>query len=124
MIKKDLIEVINNILSESIHYKNIDKELCLSNNFIDGFINYYENNKNDKHIDEIVMLTFNYLIDIEKISADKAHLKKLKGVVSDIQGDINANINSIYDKINNASRPLEEMTKEELINIIKSKKNL
>ena len=121
MMEKDLIEVINNILNEKIHYKNIDKELCLSNDFIDGFIDYYKNNKDDKHIDEIVTLTFNYLIDIKKINADKAHLKKLKDVVSDIQGDINANINRIYNKINNASRPLEEMTKEELINIIKNK---
>lgn len=122
MIQENIIEIINDILAKNIHSKHLNRELCLSNDFIDGFINYYKNNKDNKHINEIVIMTFNYLNDVKKISADKAHLKRLKSVISDIQGDINANINRIYDKINNVSRPLEEMTKEELINIIKNNK--
>lgn len=122
MIQENIIEIINDILSKNIHSKHLNRELCLSNDFIDGFIDYYKNNKDNKHINEIVTITLNYLIDIKKINADKAHLKRLKSVISDIQGDINANINRIYDKINNVSRPLEELSKEELIKIIKNNK--
>lgn len=121
MIQEDIIKIVNDILNNNIHSKHLNIEFCLNNDFIDGFINYYKNNKDNKHINELVILTLNYLNDVKKISADKAHLKRLKAVISDIQGDINANINRIYDKINNVSRPLEELSKEELINIIKNK---
>lgn len=122
MIQENIIEIVNDILSKNINTKNLKVELCLSNEFIDGFIEYYKNKKDNKHINEIVIITLNYLNDVKTISADKAHLKKLKSIISDIQGDINANINRIYDKINNVSRPLEELSKEELINIIKNNK--
>lgn len=111
-------EMIKDIL-EIVKYNRPNKEIKVTNEVIDGFHEYLY--KTDNVLDSIIMTSINMFDDADKISADKEHVNKLVSLLNDIKGNICRKINIVQSKYLKSIRPIEEWTKEELIEHIKNK---
>lgn len=112
-------ELINSIM-EIVNTNRPSKEINVTNDVIDGFIEYLS--ITDNVLDSLIIISINMFNDANKIIADKEHIDKLLATFRDIRGNINSKMDIVQKKYMKINRPLEEMTKEELIAYIKNKK--
>lgn len=115
MITEEMIKSIMEIIKTN----RPNREINVTNEVIDGFHEYLY--KSDNVLDSIVTTSINMFNDADKISADKEHVDKLVSLLNDIKGNICHKIDNIQKKYTKALRPIEEWTKEELIEHIKNK---
>ena len=106
-------------IMEIINTNRPNREIKVTNEVIDGFIEYLS--KTDNVLDGITIMSINMFHDVDKISANKEHINKLVSILNDLQRNINHKIDNIQKKYTKALRPIEEWTKEELIEHIKNK---
>lgn len=111
-------EMIKSIM-EIINTNRPNSEINITNNVIDGFHEYLS--KTDNVLDSIIIMSIDIFNNADKISADKEHIDKLVSILNDIKGNICHKIDIVQKKYMKSTRPIEEWTKEELIEYIKNK---
>ena len=118
MITEELINSIAEIVKDN-RSNRPNREIKVTNDVIDGFIEYLS--KTDNVLDGITIMSINTFHDVDKISADKEHVNKLVSLLNDIKGNICRKIDIVQKKYLKSIRPIEEWTREELIEHIKNK---
>lgn len=121
MITEELINSIMGIISDN-HFNRPNRKIHITNDVIDGFIEYLS--KTDNVLDSLVIMSINMFNDANRVSADKEHVDKLVNLLNDVKSNICHKIDIVQKKYKNINRPLEEMTKEELIAYIKNKNKI
>lgn len=115
-------------------YKNDNKEILTFNAAIEKVITDFNEIINDPKTYRAIATTFNaivacskskclYSCDTKVLQQLKLNIHRFKVAIADYLDNIDSDISKIIIDINNANRPLEDMSKEELIAYIKSKEN-
>lgn len=114
--------------------KNHTNDVSELNGAIEEVITHFTKIINNYETYRIVAATLNAIITCSKsthlCSCDtkvleqlKLNIHRFKVAVADYLDNVGSDIHKMITDINNANRPLEDMSKEELIAYIKSKEN-
>lgn len=119
------------IMSE---YKNDNKEILTFNAAIEKVIFDFNEIINNPKTYRAIAVALEAIISYSKckhlwhcdtkvLEQLRLNIHRFKIAIADYLNNIDSDINKIITEINNANRPLEDMSKEELIAYIKSKEN-
>ena len=115
-------------------HENHDDDILALNAAIEKVINDFNEIINNPKTYRIIGIALESIIlyskhkylcscDIKVLEQLKLNIHRFKIAIVDYLNNVDSDINKIIIEINNANRPLEDMSKEELIAYIKSKEN-